>query len=180
MNRKVALTLSLAVSLFALYRPATADPSTPPQIVAIDACDPTTFNAALGPDFCRNVTLAALGQAVTLSDLFSQAAAGTPNPGWDFSPDTVSINWGKAVSVVNQGGEPHTFTEVKQFGGGFIPGLNDGQDTVRECVNGFANPKVSITRVLQGSQLQVTGLSKGTHYFQCCIHPWMRTKVIVK
>ena len=150
------------------------------QIVAIDACDPTTFNAALEPDFCRNVTFAALGQAVTLSDPFSQAAAGTPNSGWDFAPDAVSVVRGISVSVVNRGGEPHPFTEVQKFAGGFIPSLNDGQDTVPECANGFANSKVVITRVLQGSQLQITGLSRGTHYFQCCIHPWMRTQVIMK
>jgi hypothetical protein len=87
------------------------------QIVAIDACDPTTFNAALGPDFCRNVTLAGAGQAMTLSDSFSQAAAGTPNPGWDFAPDAVSVVRGIPVSEVNQGGEPHTFTEVQKFVG---------------------------------------------------------------
>ena len=131
------------------------------QIVAIDARDPTTFNAALGPDFCRNVIFAALGQAMTLSDPFSQAAAGTPNPGRDFAPDAVSVVRGIPVSVVNRGGETHTFTEVQKFVGGFIPGLNR-QDTVPECANGFANPKVAITR-LQGSQLQITGLSRGTH-----------------
>ena len=116
----------------------------------------------------------------TLFDPFSQAAAGSPNPGWDFARDAVSVVRGIPVSVVNQGGEPHTFTEVQKFVGGFIPGLNDGQDTVPECANGFANPKVAITRVPQGSQLQITGLSRGTHYFQCCNHPWMRTQVIVK
>src|SRR5204862_2079165 len=31
------------------------------QIVALDECDPATFNAALGPGFCKNVALAALG-----------------------------------------------------------------------------------------------------------------------
>jgi hypothetical protein len=30
---------------------------TPMQIVALDECDPKTFNDALGPDFCNNVTL---------------------------------------------------------------------------------------------------------------------------
>jgi hypothetical protein len=32
---------------------------------------------------------------------------------------------------------------------------------------------------LQGSQLQVSGLAKGDHLFQCCIHPWMRMTVEV-
>ena len=80
-----------------------------------------------------------------------------------------------------RGGEPHTFTEVKAFGGGFIPGLNaPGEEMVSECSEGFANVAVARTRILQGSQLQVTNLSKGEHLFQCCIHPWMRVKVEVK
>jgi plastocyanin len=61
-----------------------------------------------GPDFCRNVALAALGYATTLSDLFKKAAAGTPDPGWDFEPDTVNIKKGTTLTVVDQGGEPHT------------------------------------------------------------------------
>src|ERR1039457_7674173 len=80
------------------------------QVVALDECDPTTFNAALGPDFCKNVTL---GAFTILSDLFAGAEAGTPDPGWDFEPDTLSIKHGTVLSVVDQGGEPHTFTEVK-------------------------------------------------------------------
>jgi plastocyanin len=154
------------------------DPPDLVQVVALDECDPVTFNAALGPDFCRNVTL---GAFTTLSDLFAKAAAGTPDPGWDFEPDRVRIKKGTTVSVVDQGGEPHTFTEVKQFGGGFIPGLNGhGEDTVRECSGGFSRVAVAKTRILQGSQLQITGLSRGKHHFQCCIHPWMRMDVEVK
>jgi hypothetical protein len=87
---------------------------------------------------------------------------------------------GSVLSVVNQGGEPHTFTEVANFGGGFIPDLNDGQSTASECSGGFSNVKVARTRVLQGSHLDVIGLSKGKHFFQCCIHPWMRVEVDVK
>jgi plastocyanin len=150
------------------------------QVVALDECDPTSFNAALGPDFCKNIALAPLGFATTISDLFSEAAAGQPNKNWDFEPDTVNINQGAVLSVVDQGGEPHTFTEVKQFGGGFIPGLNSGQAPVPECAAGFADVAVAKTRILQGSTSQITGLSKGVHYFQCCIHPWMRVRVEVK
>jgi plastocyanin len=147
------------------------------QIIALDECDPLSFNAALGPDFCKNV---ALGFSTTLSDLFSRAAAGTPDPGWDFEPDEISVKKGAPLTVVDQGGEPHTFTEVAQFGGGFIEGLNAGKETVPECRGGFKNVDVAKTRILQGSQTQVTGLSKGEHRFQCCIHPWMRVKVDVK
>jgi plastocyanin len=150
------------------------------QVVALDECDPTTFNAAIGPDFCKNVALAPLGYATTFQNLLAEAAAGTPDPKWDFEPDKLSVKEGTTVSVVDQGGEPHTFTEVKQFGGGFVPGLNDGEAPVPECAAGFSDVAVAKTRIIQGSTSLVTGLSKGTHYFQCCIHPWMRMKVEVK
>ncbi|HVS87158.1 MAG TPA: hypothetical protein VHF01_02930 [Candidatus Acidoferrum sp.] len=156
------------------------DPPSLAQVVALDECDPATFNAptAVGPDFCKNV---AVGAATKFSDLFAKAAAGTPDPNWDFEPDTLNIKKGTTLTVFDQGGEPHTFTEVAQFGGGFIPGLNaPGEDTVHECAGGFSNVAVAKTRILQGSQRQITGLSKGKHLFQCCIHPWMRTEVEVK
>ncbi len=148
------------------------------QIVALDECDPVTFNAAVGPDFCKNVTL---GAFTTLSQLFASAAAGTPDPGWDFEPDTLSIKQGTIVSVADEGGEPHTFTEVQSYGGGFVPPLNGpGETTIPECAGGFSNIKVARTRILQGSHLDITGLSKGKHLFECCIHPWMRVEVDVK
>ena len=153
------------------------NPQTPVQVVALDECDPATFNAVLGPAFCHNV---ALGASTKFKDLFDKAIAGTPDPNWDFEPDIVSIKKGTPIIVVYQGGEPHTFTEVAHFGGGFIGDLNSGEATVPECSGGFANLAVAKTRILQGSQLQVTGLSKGEHLFECCIHPWMRVKVEVK
>jgi plastocyanin len=175
-----AVGMVVAAMLLCPFRGTAQEVSpTPVQIVALDECDPTTFNGpkALGPDFCRNVTL---GFFTTLKELFSQADKKTPDPGWDFEPDELRIRKGTPIVVVDQGGEPHTFTEVKQFGGGFIPQLNAGQETVTECSGGFKNLAVARTRILQGSQLQVTGLSKGEHYFQCCIHPWMRVTVQVE
>ena len=154
------------------------NPQTPVQVVALDECDPATFNAVLGPAFCHNV---ALGASTKLTDLFAKAKAGTPDPGWDFEPDTVNIKQGATLTVFDQGGEPHTFTEVAQFGGGFLPVLNaPGEDTVPECAGGFSNVAVAKTRILQGSQRLLTDLSKGKHLFQCCIHPWMRMEVEVK
>jgi plastocyanin len=153
----------------------------PAQIVALDECDPTTFNAVLGPDFCKNVALAfAAPFATKLADLFAKAASGNPDPAWDFEPDTLTITRGTPLLVVNQGGEPHTFTQVVSFGGGFVAGLNAGQPTVPECAGGFKNIAVARTRILQGSQLQVSGLSPGVHHFQCCLHPWMHLTVKVK
>jgi plastocyanin len=115
-----------------------------------------------------------------LSDFIAEAAAGTPNPGWDIEPDTLNIKKGTTVIVSDQGGEPHTFTEVAQFGGGFIPVLNaPGESVVPECAGGFSTVAVAKTRILQGSEVHVTELSKGEHRFQCCLHPWMRMKVEV-
>lgn len=177
---KIALSMLGLVVCCLLFAGATQLEDSPglAQVVVLDECDPTTFNAALGPDFCRNV---ALGGSTKLADLLAKAKAGTPDPNWDFEPDAVTIKKGTILSVVDQGGEPHTFTEVAAFGGGFISALNaPGENTVPECDGGFSKVAVARTRILQGSQIQLTGLSKGEHLFQCCIHPWMRAKVEVK
>ena len=173
----------LAGTTHALAQENSHKGSSPPvaQIVALDECDPKTFNddkpPAPGPGFCKNV---ALGATTALLKLFGEAQAGTPDPNWDFEPDTLKITEGTTVRVVDQGGEPHTFTEVAHFGGGFLPPLNGpGEETVPECSGGFSNVAVAKTRILQGSQTEITGLSKGEHLFQCCIHPWMRVKVEV-
>lgn len=157
---------------------------TPAQVVALDECDPATFNllSSAGPGFCKNVALGytPLGFTTTFSELLAEAAAGHPDSKWDFEPDDLTVEEGTPIIAVNEGGEPHTFTEVANFGGGFVPPLNGGQAAAPECSEGFASVKVARTRILQGSQLQVTGLSKGVHHFQCCIHPWMRMTVTVK
>ena len=82
----------------------------PAQVVALDECDPATFNdpAAAGPGFCQNV---ALGASTTFADLLTEAAAGTPDPKWNFSPSTMTIRRNSLLSVADEGGEPHTFTE---------------------------------------------------------------------
>ena len=51
------------------------------QIVALDECDPATFNALLGPDFCKNV---ALGASTTLSDLFAKGRGRPARSGLGF------------------------------------------------------------------------------------------------
>jgi len=176
------VALAAGCLLVAGFMEETDHHTTPAQVVALDECDPATFNAAAGPDFCKNVALAytPFGSATTFANLFAEAASGHPDKNWDFEPDTLTVDEGTPIIAVNQGGEPHTFTEVKDFGGGFIPPLNDGQAAAPECAAGFSDVAVARTRILQGSQLRVAGLSKGEHHFQCCIHPWMRMTVVVK
>lgn len=179
----LAAGLVSAASTLALGQ---ARPPDVAQIVALDECDPVSFNAVLGEEgtgFCHNVTLYNFPDAhfqTSLGDLVMQANSGTPDPGWDFEPDRLTIQKGTHLSVVDQGGEPHTFTEVSQYGGGFVAALNHGEATVPECDGGFKNVAVAKTRILQGSTLQVADLPKGKHLFQCCIHPWMRVEVDVK
>lgn len=178
MRKRIGVTIGLVVCCLVFAAAMERDDSPRvAQVVALDECDPATFNAAIGADFCKNI---ALGYADTIQTLFNDAAAGAPDPKWDFEPDTIRIKQGTILSVVDQGGEPHTFTEVKEFGGGFIPGLNGGAAPAPECEKGFADVAVAKTRILQGSTSLVTGLSKGTHRFQCCIHPWMHTTVEVE
>jgi plastocyanin len=158
----------------------------PVQIVALDECDPATFNrppnpdpkiGGVGADFCKNV---ALGAQTDFPTLFDEAMKGHPDPNWDFEPDSVNVHKGAQIIVTNQGGEPHTFTEVKHFGGGFIPPLNGGEPAATECAAGFKDLAVARTRILQGSSLHISNLPFGQHNFQCCIHPWMRVTVEVK
>jgi plastocyanin len=178
-NTLLKVGLVICCFLFAGWVDPDDAPSTA-QVVALDECDPATFNAptAVGPDFCKNI---ALGASTTFSNLFAEAAAGNPDSNWDFEPDTLTVKKGTTINAVNQGGEPHTFTEVAKFGGGFISPLNGpGGVVAPECDGGFSKVSVAKTRILQGSQLQVVGLSKGEHFFQCCIHPWMRMTVVVK
>src|SRR5258705_11941268 len=130
------------------------------QVVALDECEPSSFNAALGESgggFCHNVALATFGFATNLSDLLNGAENGSPDPGWDFEPDQLTIKQGTVVSVVDQGGEPHTFTEVKAFGNGFLPPLNPGSaaSAIPECNGGFKNSAVAMNRGIQGSRLDV-------------------------
>jgi plastocyanin len=177
-NKVMILALLAGCLTLAGANRASAQPIA--QVVALDECDPATFNdpAAGGAEFCKNV---AVGAQTTFANLFAEAESGNPDPNWDFEPDVLRIEKDTVVSVVDQGGEPHTFTEVAKFGGGFIPGLNGpGETVVPECAGGFSKIAVARTRILQGSRLDVTGLKEGKHFFQCCIHPWMRMEVDVK
>jgi hypothetical protein len=175
-------TLMIAGSLFlawATHAIAQERSSSLAQVVALDECDPTTFNATLGANYCLNVS--PFGDAVSVSNLLASLATGTPNPNWDFEPDSLTIGRETILEATNQGGEPHTFTEVAKFGGGFVPAANPpGETEVPECTGGFSNVKVAATRILPGSHLDITGLSEGTHLFQCCIHPWMHFQVNVR
>ena len=86
------------------------------------------------------------------------------------------------MRVSNEGGRQHTFTEVVEFGGGFIPPLNGvgvpGKVPLipaAACV-----PPPGTVVVAPGDSINVEGLAPGLHRFQCCIHPWMHALIDVE
>jgi hypothetical protein len=106
--------------------------------------------------------------------LFSPLSAGSPvgHPAWRMSPTYFRIDSDEDVSVKNDGGRVHTFTEVANFGGGFVPPLNGTLLLAPECETATPLPP--------GGKLELKGLSVGNHSFQCCIHPWMRMLIKVE
>ena len=137
-----------------------------------DACDSASFNAVLGPGAC------VLNGETTLDAFNAELARKGFVGAWKFNPDQFGDKPGTVIEVENRGGEAHTFTPVAAFGGGVVPRLNDasGNPTVApECAD--LNP---LTIVPAGGHLQGSPLTGGTHRFQCCIHPWMRTTVTIR
>lgn len=94
------------------------------------------------------------------------------HPAWWMDPNYLKIESDETVKVKNVGGRGHTFTEVAEFGGGFVPGLNGTLIMAPECAE--AAP------LAPGDRVELEGLAEGNHRFQCCIHPWMRILIKVE
>jgi len=133
-----------------------------------DACDPESFNAAVGPGTCvRNGGVSFENFLELLTRHHSVGA-------WRFTPPQTNMGVGDVLMAVNVGGETHTFTEVEEFGGGIVPDLNQrmGLTTVApEC-----NP-ATLTFIPAGGSTSETENDEGVEKYQCCIHPWMRAEV---
>ena len=117
--------------------------------------------------------------AVTVEEfdflLFSPLSAPSiiGHPAWRMDPTYFRSETGEPLRVKNLGGRTHTFTEVVNFGGGFVPPLNGTLLPAPECTS---DPAL----LTPGASVEVKGLSTGNHAFQCCIHPWMRILVKVE
>jgi hypothetical protein len=140
-----------------------------------DDCDPATFGALCKPGFPG---------LTTFSAFLAEFAATHQVTGWEYGGGQAQVNLGGSFQVDNRGGETHTFTVVANFGGGRVPPLNTGNPTVApECV---AGPNAANVDIASGGGLTVTTgangaiKTKGTFKVQCCIHPWMRTTVVVQ
>ena len=135
-------------------------------VTMFDACDPDTFNAAIGPGTCSRSGGVRFESFV--AELTKHHSAGA----WHFAPSQVNMHVGQELVANNRGGETHTFTEVEEFGGGVVPFLNDlvGLTTVApECNQATMLPPGSSSREVEHEA--------GTEKYQCCIHPWMRAEV---
>jgi hypothetical protein len=148
-----------------------------------DYCD-LPFNAAWGLTCNRDTTTGAITVNGFLGELSSDQSVGA----WRFSPDEVKSKHGKInFTLKNVGGELHTFTRVKRFGGGFVDALNAASGNpvpAPECaqmVNGVLAPQPpSANNVFVpagGTGAASTSRRDDTVRYQCCIHPWMRLVV---
>jgi hypothetical protein len=139
------------------------------QISIMDACDPTSFNAVLGEGACTRAGGITFDRFNALLEQNGSVGA------WRFSPTEVNAFVGQTLVATNRGGEEHTFTEVEEFGGGFIEPLN--------IASGNPIPAPECLQLTRADRIPPGGVARdeveeeGTERYQCCIHPWMRLTV---
>src|SRR4051794_8477031 len=113
-----------------------------------DDCDPATFNAALRDPADPDAPDPCVGDGdTTFPDFLDEVFADGNAEKWRFNPDKTEADRG--VTPQNRGGETHTFTPVKKFGGGFVEVLNLGAEPVDECVRRL--PDGSLVRDAKGN-----------------------------
>jgi hypothetical protein len=180
---------------------ALTNAQTTKAITMRDACDPTTFNIAVGPGTC---TPGHHGRTLFpdfIAELQSDHIAGA----WRFNPllnateghfqlVRLDLAPGDHTTIQNAGGETHTFTRVSKFGGGFIVplnGLSGNPDPAPECAqmlpNGSLVPQpesdtnqfVEAGKTESGPTAGSPALPPGVSRWECCVHPWMRMLVVV-
>jgi len=158
---------SAASSSAPAQKPATS--AAAHAVTLSDACDPETFNAAIGAGTCSRQG------GVRFEDFVAQLTRHHSAGAWHFAPSEVTMQVGQQLVANNRGGETHTFTEVEDFGGGVVPFINNlvGLTTVApECSQAVMLPP--------GATSSETAHEAGVEKYQCCIHPWMRAEVRIK
>ena len=160
---------ALALLALAVVTPGAAMAGSVRNVQILDRCDPESFNAMFGDGICilRNsgVPVGQFLRRVNPKDGGHNA--------WRFSPGQMSLKSGQVLRLNNRGGETHSFTEVVDFGGGIIPELNAVFPPGTPLAETIGDPHF----IGAGEELDVTGLSSGTHLFECLIHPWMQATV---
>lgn len=150
-----------------------------------DYCDPTSFNAAFGDGTCNRDTSTG---AITIDGFLGELTSDQSVGAWRFSPAEIKSDHRPiTLALQNVGGETHTFTRVKKFGGGFVDALNQASGNpvpAPECaqlVNGVLNPQApgADNLFIPAGGTASASVSRGDDQirYQCCIHPWMRLVV---
>jgi plastocyanin len=181
-NRHRAAGIALAALVAVLGFAGSAVASGGDRVIQVqDACDPATFDAAVGPGTCVRPDHS--GRFVTFPEFVARVTEKRSHNAWRFDRDHVTLKAGENLTVeMGRGGEFHTFSEVKHFGPGCVDFLNalvfPGQGPpftpVTTC------PPDPAEGVAPGAPALHFRLSRGTHLFQCAIHPWMRSTVTVR
>ena len=153
-----------------------AGPSHAGGIVAHDACEPNSFNAGIGEGTCVK------HGNVTLDEFVAELSATKTVQRWNFTPLQLTARLGVDVLGNNVGGEEHTFTPVKQFGGGVVDFLNALTGTpvkAQECLTLDEDDLVASggKYLIEAGELEDVVDGSGIARVQCCIHPWMRATV---
>jgi hypothetical protein len=146
-------------------------------IVAHDSCEPDSFNQALqDPEACVKH-----GRTTFTAFIAELQASGVARD-WRFTPEQLTARLGVDLLGNNVGGEAHTFTPVRAFGGGIVGVLNQlsGNTVVApECrsLEGDDFVPSGGKYLIESEELADVVDGSGIARVQCCIHPWMRTEV---
>jgi hypothetical protein len=166
-----------------------------------DACDPDSFNLAVGPGTC----VAGQHGTTLFSDFIGELQTDQIAGAWRFNPllnateghfklVRLDLKAGDQTTIENKGGETHTFTRVEKFGGGFIAplnGLSGNPDPAPECAKVLPNgslvpqPETATNQFVEAGKTEAgptagsAALPKGMTRWECCVHPWMRMVVVV-
>jgi len=175
----ISIALLFSMSLFAGDDEDKKDQPAEISVHIRDYCDPVTF-VQIG---CRRDTSSGF---ITLSGFQAELGAEKSVGAWRFAVSQTKAEEGANLNITSLGGETHTFTRVKKFGGGFVVPLNAASGNpvpAPECaqvVNGNLVPQpASPDNIFLPAGSSATAQVKEGEVanFQCCIHPWMRTTI---
>jgi len=193
--------LAVGLGVAMLWSSVAANAQATKTITMRDACDPTTFNAVLGPGVCMPGHHGNTLFPDFIGELQTDQIAGA----WRFNPmlnttegnlrlARLDLRSGDQTTIQNAGGETHTFTRVKNFGGGFkavLNGLTGNPDPAPECAQilpggtlapqpeSDTNQFVEAGKTESGPTAGSAALPPGVSRWECCVHPWMRMVVVV-
>ncbi len=184
------LCVKVAIALIPIAAAVTLIAASDPLVVRMQGpCDPATFNAAVGPGTCIG------NGTITFAHFVAQLTNAHKAGAWLFDPAAGTVDPGTVLSLENRAGETHTFTKVKEFGGGFIPFLNTlsgnpvpAPECATATVGGLIPKPPSLSNIFVEAETTEVGPTAGgailpsgtTTKFMCCIHPWMRTEITTK